>query len=377
MNKNKLNVIWKDFNEEDKENIMKSICLYMKRNFKTTKNNYSWYQYIKKDFNKKYNKLLKQNVFNYTEISLIENAYSLFEKYLYDMKMKLINNNLSFDNIYYENNKLIIPKPSKRIVAPSDYALRHIYLIANYKEEYCNDEIAKKDFERIILYIRKYFPEIVNIRYLYKRLAIYNMLYFMGKCLEDKNYKNKIIIEAKNIYTENKKSFNDLKTPEELMTYMDENIEFGWIDKTGNKHYNNIKNLRKNYLICSVDEIIKYGLGLCIEQAKLEKYFFDKNKIENKIYCFRYYEDSKNYNKDIKLHCFTLYKENNSWYYFEHTSINNNGIHKYSSVEEALNDFKKDYEKRGEKRLLTEINNIPDNINYYEFNKYVNSFDNI
>lgn len=172
-------------------------------------------------------------------------------------------------------------------------------------------------------------------------------------------------------------TFDDVKTPNDLMDFMNINIEYGWVDKQGNKHINNLKGFRENYRISPIDEMLETGLGTCIEQTKMIKYFFDKMGIENKLYCHRSYENEENFDKDVRMHCFVLFKYNDNWYHFEHSNRPKRGIHKYESVESAIEEITSGFEERGDIRKLTEIDSIPIGITFKEFNNFVNEFDNV
>ena len=167
--------------------------------------------------------------------------------------------------------------------------------------------------------------------------------------------------------------FDELKTPEDLMKYMDKNIKYGWIDNDGNKHIDTLENFREKYRTSSIDEILDTGIATCIGQAKLIKYFFDKMNIENKLYCHRAYEKDDNFNEKVKMHCFVLFKKDNLWYWFEHSMDPVKGIHPFNDIDSALDNITCKW-KKGE-RELAEIDNIPDGLSYKEFNLYVNSFD--
>lgn len=189
------------------------------------------------------------------------------------------------------------------------------------------------------------------------------------------------IFEEGNIIVYNSNSdraneFLNLTTPSELMNFMNHNITYGWIDKLGDKHLNNLKGFRKNYRISSINEMLKTGLGTCIEQAKMIKYFFDKMGIENKLYCHRSYETDENFDKEVRMHCFVLFKQNNNWYHFEHSNRPKRGIHEYETVSTAITDITSGFEEHGDIRKLTEIDSIPDGLTFKEFNEYVNQFDN-
>ena len=360
---NVLYKIWSTIDEIKREEILEKICLVLKnKNIEGKNEDYNWFNIIK-----------EKNVLNDKELEIIKKSYKNFDKYLYDVNFTLIYNNLTFDDIIYNNNDIKINSNVEEIYAPKDYQLNYIYLMIKDPNEF-NERQKIEDYKRVFLYIRKYYPEIVDIKYLYKRLSIYNLIYYMDKFINNDEYKEKVLKEAKFLLVKNNR-FEDLKTPEDLYLFIDNNIEFGWIDRFNNKHYNNLKDLRKNYLIASVEDVLKYHLGLCIEQVKLAKYFFDINNIENRVYCARIFEDREYLNKDIKLHCFILYKLDGYWYYIENANSNKKGIYKFNSIKEALNFCMKDYEDRNEDRKLTEIKYIPDKITYYEFNRFVNEYD--
>lgn len=168
-----------------------------------------------------------------------------------------------------------------------------------------------------------------------------------------------------------KKSFEDINTPEELMDYMNKEIIYGWIDELGNKHFDDLKGIRKNYKIKSLSYIIELKLGTCLEQAKLQKFFFDNNHIKNKIYCFEYKE---NQNEQIKVHPITIYNKDNKWYHFEHSFYNYRGIHEFDNIDNLLESFSRKSFSNVKIIDIKEIDNIPDNLSIDEFIKYVGNF---
>lgn len=170
-----------------------------------------------------------------------------------------------------------------------------------------------------------------------------------------------------------KDDYLSIKNVNELMEFMNNNITYGWLDKNGRKHLNNLKGFRENYHISSIKEILRSGLGTCIEQAKMIKSTFDMLGIESKLYCHRSYENEENFNKEVRMHCFLLFKEGDNWYHFEHSNRPKRGIHKYKNIEEAINSITSGYEEN-DIRLLTEIPDIPDGLTFMEFNRYVNQF---
>ena len=167
-------------------------------------------------------------------------------------------------------------------------------------------------------------------------------------------------------------NFNEISTPEELMDYMNLNILYGWIDNENKEHINSLEGFKPIYHTMSIEEILEHKLGTCIDQVQLEKAFFDKHNIENKIYCHRIYRDEITADDNVNMHCFLIYNMNNHWYFFEHSNCPKRGIHEFDSLEDALNwRISNEFNDR----VLTEIPEIPVGITFSEFNKYVNSFE--
>ena len=76
--------------------------------------------------------------------------------------------------------------------------------------------------------------------------------------------------------------FEDVKSPNELMRYMDENISYGVFDYTKNKAYygedDNFGELVNTiWKLSSPTQMQKYGVGHCFDQVELERDFFTKN----------------------------------------------------------------------------------------------------
>ena len=81
----------------------------------------------------------------------------------------------------------------------------------------------------------------------------------------------------------------NIKTPSDILNYMD-NIEYGYIDLNGEKHINSLKGFRKNYRTLSIERILEYKIGTCIEQVLLMHELLNTLNIKNKMFCTRIYE---------------------------------------------------------------------------------------
>ena len=125
----------------------------------------------------------------------------------------------------------------------------------------------------------------------------------------------------------------NIKTPQDILEFMNETIEYGWIDKNGKKHIKTMKNFRKDYITQSIDETLNNCIDCCVEQVFLMHFLLDKINIKNKMFCCRIYEpdDYDNLEEDEHMHCFILYYLNNKVYHIEHPNFEKIGIYEYNS----------------------------------------------
>lgn len=172
-------------------------------------------------------------------------------------------------------------------------------------------------------------------------------------------------------------NFNNLKNPQDVYEFLDNNIEYGWIDVFGNKHLNTMKEFRRIYRTMSIDEILEHKIGTCIEQVNLMHYLLNRINIKNKMFCCRIFEpdDYGNLEEEEHMHCFILFYQNNKVYHMEHPNFNKKGIYEYDSESDAIRKIVDYYiEIRGGKDSPTkEFFEVPVGISFKEFNKYINN----
>ena len=82
----------------------------------------------------------------------------------------------------------------------------------------------------------------------------------------------------------------NIKSPEDILEYMKENIKYGWLDINNEEHIGNMKNFRRLYRTMTIEETISHGIGTCIEQVNLMSMLLNKLNIPNKMFCTRIYE---------------------------------------------------------------------------------------
>ena len=172
---------------------------------------------------------------------------------------------------------------------------------------------------------------------------------------------------------------NSIKTPEDILEFMNEHIKYGYVDINGEEHINSLKNFRRLYRTGTVEETLSHGLGTCIEQVNLMKYLLNLIDIPSKMYCTRIYEGENfnNLDEEEHMHCFLLYFLNGKVYQLEHPNPEKVGIYEFNSEEEAIKTINDYYIKRvaGKARPVTEFYEVIPDLSFKEFNMYINSLD--
>ena len=171
----------------------------------------------------------------------------------------------------------------------------------------------------------------------------------------------------------------DIKTPNDILDYMNENIKYGWLDINNEEHIGNMKNFRKLYRTSSLEETISHGIGTCIEQVYLMSYLLNMLNIPNKMFCTRIYEgkDFNNLEAEEHMHCFVLYFQNDKVYQIEHPNWEKIGIYEYENEKSAIKVINDYYVEmvEGKSRPVTEFFKVEPKISFKEFNNYINSLD--
>ena len=124
------------------------------------------------------------------------------------------------------------------------------------------------------------------------------------------------------------KNKNEFKN---IFNYM-KKIEYGWVDKYNKKYYTN-EEFSQKYVLQNVKNMKKNKIGVCWDQVELERYLFNKKKIETETYFLVYYNK-----QECPTHTFLIYNNNNKFYWFEHAFSKYKGIHQYLTKVDLLND---------------------------------------
>lgn len=172
---------------------------------------------------------------------------------------------------------------------------------------------------------------------------------------------------------------NEIKTPNDILLFMNKNINYGWCDYEGKTHFGEMDNFRRLFRISSTEMVLETHLGTCIEQVYLMKQLLDKLKIPNKMFCTRLYEsdDFDNLDEPEHMHCFILYYLDGKVHQIEHPNFNRRGIYHFDSEDEAISKINEIYIEMsgGSPRPVTEFFEVTPGLTFKEFNNYINSLD--
>ena len=177
--------VWHTYTEEQREDIIRQICDAMKQMHSKKGDKYNWSEYMKSEFTPLYKKAKELNIFNKEEQTLLEHAYFNFDKYLESNEFVLVHNDLHFDNIFVDNGKIKIIDFERSMYAPKDFELDILYRMIRKPWKFASEETEEytdvSQYSNIMTYINKYYKELANTPNLYKRLGIYDIVYFLAQ----------------------------------------------------------------------------------------------------------------------------------------------------------------------------------------------------
>ncbi len=204
--------VWHTYTEEQRENIIRQLCEAMKQIHRIKGKRYNWSEYMKKKFNTLFLKAKELYIFNDDEQKLLKQAYSSFDKYLESDEFVLVHNDLHFDNIFVDNGNIKIIDFERSMYAPKDFELDIIYRMIRKPWKFASDETEDytdcSQYANIMNYIKKYYPELVDIPNLFERLGIYDIIYFLAQLVkhpELNELKNDVLLATKIVTKENEK----------------------------------------------------------------------------------------------------------------------------------------------------------------------------
>ena len=164
--------------------------------------------------------------------------------------------------------------------------------------------------------------------------------------------------------------YNKIKTPEELLDFMDKYIKYGLVDENNKVYEWHMVDFQeacqKKWKFKSGIDTIKSGYGICFDQVEIERDWFTKHNYKFKT-IFIIFE--LNYKNSYTCHTYLAYQnqKNMTWNWFEHADEANKGIHSYQTLEKLIESQKEkhiEYNKNNSEPITKEIINT---IHIYEY----------
>lgn len=102
---------------------------------------------------------------------------------------------------------------------------------------------------------------------------------------------------------------NNIKTPNDILEYLKENINYGWIGADGKKRIKSMDGFRQFYRTMSFKDVMNEKVGTCVEQVYLMHELMNKIGVQSKMFCTRMYEDEtfNDLEAPERMHCFLLF----------------------------------------------------------------------
>lgn len=273
-------------------------------------------------------------------------------------------------------------KEISRIVKPQGYFIFTTFDYSSYK----GDKPLLNNILNVKTGLKLHIPTIKEIKELisssqFELISYENRINITEERKEVKEFSGNDS-EINTIFWITKNNKKDINTPEELLKYMSENINYGYLGKDGRVYHYDDENFNEKwhseYVLQNKDSILKTRYGTCWDQVEFERYWFNKNNYEIKTI---YEMVNVDYKNDYPTHSFLIYKENDTWNWFENSDFNNRGIHTFNSYKELIKyqynrylDFLKEFNIKKEeidKIIMTEFTEPNDNINADEYINHV------
>lgn len=184
--------VWYKLDESERERIIKQLCEAMKKIHSNKGKAYDWVKRTSDLFICLYEKAKDSKLLSNEELIQLNEAYLKFPELLKSDEFVLVHNDLHFDNIFYKDGMIKLIDFERSIYAPKDYELDILYRMIRKPWKFAsqeNEQYTKlSDYENIMSYIEKYYPELIHIDNLYKRLAIYDIIYFLNQYINEPQY---------------------------------------------------------------------------------------------------------------------------------------------------------------------------------------------
>lgn len=208
---------WYKMNETQREELIRELVRILKKFHSKEYSAYDWSTSIKERILSSFNQTI--DMFSEEERNIILESLEKYDEILSDNKFCLIHNDLHFDNILIDNKQNIkLIDFNDSLVAPFDFDLRLLYMSVSLPWKWANTEMdplqKPEDYQNLFEYIKKYYFELNDVKYLEERMLVYWVLdnFELLPRFRNNEEKERIVINCKKILD----SFKNEKTVKQL-----------------------------------------------------------------------------------------------------------------------------------------------------------------
>ncbi len=195
---------WYKMDETQREALIRELVEVLKKLHAQKYPAYDWGAYVKErvlaDFQK------TQDLFSQEEKDLLLASFEKYGRILEENTFCLVHNDLHFDNILLdEENHIKLIDFNDSFVAPFDFDLRLFYMSVSLPWKWANTEMdplqKPEDYRNLFFYLKKYYPQLKDVRYLEERMLIYWVLndFSLLPRFRDKEGKEQILVHSQKI----------------------------------------------------------------------------------------------------------------------------------------------------------------------------------
>ena len=150
---------------------------------------------------------------------------------------------------------------------------------------------------------------------------------------------------SSDIRPEKMREFESLQTPQELLEFMERNIEYGFISRKDQRRYTwrdkeMSEKMRTEYFLQSPQEQIMNGCGVCWDSAELAREWFSERGYDFQVYFMMFVKNKPN---TLPTHSFLVFRSQDKYYWFEFSDSANRGIHEYDTLMAAVEAVKNEH----------------------------------
>lgn len=158
----------------------------------------------------------------------------------------------------------------------------------------------------------------------------------------------------------------EINTPEELLKFMDQNIQYGFVNRMGEiytaKDPKFSTHFQEKWILSSPERLKQVKYGNCFDQVELEREWFVKHNYHIKT-IFIWFE--LDYENSYSMHTYLIYQKENRWYLFEHADEKNKGILSFKTKKEAI-EYQREKHIKANEPISSEVKK---KIKIYEYKK--------